>query len=55
MPDEHKQAVHELVSQWMRRARADLAVTELIDDQRIAPEIVAFHAQQAVGKALKVR
>lgn len=53
MPDDHQQAVRELVNQWMRRARADLAVTELIDDQRLAPEIVAFHAQQAVEKALK--
>jgi len=28
-------------------------VTELIEDQRLAPEIIAFHAQQAVEKALK--
>lgn len=53
MPDEYHQAVQELVAQWMRWARADLAVTELIDDQRLAPEIIAFHAQQAAEKALK--
>jgi hypothetical protein len=42
MLDEHQQAVQELVAQWMRRARADFAVTELIDDQRLAPGLLHF-------------
>jgi HEPN domain-containing protein len=53
MPNEREQAIEELVAEWMRRAQADLAVARLIDEERIAPEILAFHAQQAVEKALK--
>jgi HEPN domain-containing protein len=30
-----------------------LLVSSLVDDERIAPEILAFHAQQAVEKGLK--
>jgi HEPN domain-containing protein len=53
MPDERDQAVRELVAEWLRRARADLAVANLVEDDRIAPEILVFHAQQAAEKALK--
>lgn len=53
MPDERQEAIHELTAEWMRRAYSDLAVARLIDEERIAPEILAFHAQQAAEKALK--
>jgi len=53
MPDERQQAVRELVTEWMRRARSDLALANLIEVEEISPEILAFHAQQAVEKALK--
>ena len=53
MRDERDEVVRELVAEWMRRARSDLAVASLTEDERIAPEILAFHAQQAAEKALK--
>jgi HEPN domain-containing protein len=34
-------------------ARSDLAVACMTEDERIAPTILAFHAQQAAEKALK--
>lgn len=45
--------VQNLVAEWLRWARADLQVAALTDDERIAPQITAFHAQQAAEKALK--
>jgi HEPN domain-containing protein len=53
MPADREKAIGELVADWLGRARADLAVAQLTDDKRIAPEILAFHAQQAAEKALK--
>ncbi len=53
MVNERAEAIRELVAEWMRRGRSDLAVTRLTEDERIAPEILAFHAQQAAEKALK--
>ena len=53
MPGEREQAIQELVSQWMHRARSDLMVAQMTEEERIAPEILVFHAQQAVEKALK--
>ena len=53
MPGEHDEAVHKLVAEWLRWAQADMTVASLIDDERIAPEIAAFHAQQAAEKVLK--
>lgn len=53
MPDERGEAIRELVMEWMRRAQADLAVANLTEDERISPEILVFHAQQAAEKALK--
>jgi HEPN domain-containing protein len=53
MPNERQQAIRELVGQWMHSAQSDLALARLSDDERIAPEILAFHAQQAAEKALK--
>lgn len=53
MPDERQQAVRELVMEWMRRARSDLILANMVENEEIAPEIIAFHAQQAVEKALK--
>ena len=53
MPAEHDEVVHNLVADWLRWARADMTVVSLTDDERIAPEIVAFHAQQAAEKVLK--
>lgn len=53
MLNEQQQAIQELVTEWMRRARSDLVLAGLTEDERIAPEILVFHAQQAVEKALK--
>lgn len=53
MPDEMKEVISELVTEWMRLARSDLTLACLTEDERIAPEILVFHAQQAVEKALK--
>ena len=53
MPAEQDEAVHNLVADWVRWAHADMSVAALTDDERIAPEIVAFHAQQAAEKVLK--
>lgn len=52
MADRNDEAIRELVQEWLRWARADLAVAE-IEDRRVAPAIRAFHAQQATEKALK--
>src|SRR5436190_23974198 len=53
MPDDRTEAIRELVARWMDWARSDLAVANMTEDERIAPEILAFHAQQAAEKALK--
>ena len=53
MPAEQDEAIDNLVADWLRWAQADMTVASLIDDERIAPEIVAFHAQQAAEKVLK--
>ena len=53
MPDERQQAIQELVAEWMRRARSDLVITKMTENEEISPEIPAFHAQQAAEKALK--
>jgi len=53
MPDEHDEVIRRLTAEWLRWAHADMTVAALIDDERIAPEIVAFHAQQAAEKVLK--
>jgi HEPN domain-containing protein len=53
MPDEHDEVVQKLVAEWVRRAHADMTVATFVDDDRLAPEIIAFHAQQAVEKMLK--
>jgi hypothetical protein len=45
MPDERRQAIHELVAEWMRHARSDLVIAKMTEDEEIAPEILAFHAQ----------
>ena len=53
MPDDQDEVIHKLVAEWLRWAHADMSVAALVDDERIAPEIVAFHAQQAAEKVLK--
>jgi HEPN domain-containing protein len=53
MPDDRHQAVRELVTEWMRRARADLVLANMVKNEEIDPEIIAFHAQQAAEKAIK--
>ena len=53
MPDERQEAVHELVVDWMQHAWFDMAVAKMVENDEIAPEIITFHAQQAVEKALK--
>lgn len=53
MLDEREEAIQELVAEWMRRARSDLTLAGMTENERIAPEILAFHAQQAAEKALK--
>ena len=53
MPGEREQAIQELVSEWMQRARSDLVLAQMIEEERIAAEILVFHAQQAAEKAMK--
>ena len=53
MPDEHDKAIAELAAEWLRRAQNDLALSQITDDERIAPEILVYHAQQAAEKAIK--
>jgi HEPN domain-containing protein len=52
MPDEDA-VVRNLAAEWLRWATADLQVALLTSDERIAPQIAAFHAQQAAEKSLK--
>lgn len=45
---------HDLANVFLRKAREDLtALTRLASDPQVADEIVGFHAQQAIEKALK--
>jgi HEPN domain-containing protein len=53
MNTEPSQAIHKLVCDWLRLAKADLAIAQMVNDERIAAEILVFHAQQAIEKALK--
>jgi HEPN domain-containing protein len=53
MPGDRAEAIRTLVGQWLGWARSDLALAQMTDDQRILPEILAFHAQQAAEKAFK--
>jgi HEPN domain-containing protein len=53
MPGDRAEAIRALVAQWLRWAGSDLALAQMTDDERILPEILAFHAQQAAEKALK--
>lgn len=53
MSDELADVVQNLATEWLRWASADLRVAKLTADERIAPQIAAFHAQQAAEKALK--
>lgn len=53
MPDEKEQIILEVVNGWIRQARADLAVALMVENEKITPEILAFHSQQAVEKSLK--
>jgi HEPN domain-containing protein len=41
------------VSRWMRFAREDLEVAEMIVEQEQAPRTACFHAQQCAEKAIK--
>jgi HEPN domain-containing protein len=53
MQDNRAEAIKVLVAQWIGRARSDLILAQMADDERILPEILAFHAQQAAEKAFK--
>jgi len=53
MPDERDEVVQKLVAEWVPRVHADMTVATFVDDDRLAPEIIAFHAQQAAEKMLK--
>lgn len=53
MPDENTDAIRELVAEWLDRARSDLILAKMTEDERITPDILAFPAQQAAEKALK--
>jgi hypothetical protein len=45
MPGDHEEAIRELVDEWINKARADLTLARMTEDDRITPEILAFHAQ----------
>lgn len=53
MQDDRTKAIHALVAQWLDLARSDLVLARMTEDERLLPEILAFHAQQAAEKALK--
>jgi HEPN domain-containing protein len=53
MHDERAEAIRTLVAQWIHWARSDLVLAQMTEDERLLPEILAFHAQQAAEKALK--
>ena len=53
MQGDRAEAIRVLVGQWLSRARSDLVLAQMTEDQRLLPEILAFHAQQAAEKALK--
>ena len=53
MSDETGETLQAMVARWLVYAQADLAVAQLVDDARVQPEILVFHAQQAAEKALK--
>lgn len=53
MQDNRTEAIKVLVAQWLSRARSDLTLAQMVDDERILPEILTFHAQQAAEKAIK--
>lgn len=53
MQDDRGEAINILVAHWTGRARSDLILARMADDERILPELLAFHAQQAAEKALK--
>lgn len=42
-----------LTKEWLQRVEQDLGVAERVRDEAAFAEVVAFHAQQAVEKALK--
>ena len=43
MQDNRAEAIKVLVAQWIGRARSDLILAQMADDERILPEILAFH------------
>ncbi len=53
MQDNRAEAIKVLVAQWIGRARSDLVLARMTEDERLLPELLAFHAQQAAEKALK--
>ena len=53
MPGDGSPEAAALAWAWLGRARDDLAVANMWADERVAPSIAAFHAQQAAEKALK--
>lgn len=53
MPEAQDDVVKGLVAQWLRAVYADMTVVGYPDEERIAPEVVAYHSQQVVEKTLK--
>jgi len=53
MHADQEAAIHTLTAKWIQKAKADLALAQMVENKAISPEILAFHAQQAVEKALK--
>ena len=53
MQDNRAEAIKALVAQWIGRARSDLILAQMTEDERFLPEILTFHAQQAAEKALE--
>jgi len=53
MHDDRAEAIRTLVAQWLSWAQSDLILAQMTEDERLLPEILAFHAQQAAEKALK--
>lgn len=45
--------IKKLVGQWLRKADHDLVVADAVRENAEGADLIAFHAQQAIEKALK--
>lgn len=53
MSADHNANIEELVDQWLRKADHDLVVANAVRENAEVADLIAFHAQQSIEKALK--